>query len=292
MNIKWFALIGLFLVLFTHISCEPEVVEKDTKDFSDRVKLALRNAGNELLLAQQDSTSLVLPVLEIADKQYELSFEQSLTIVPDSLVTFIEHSFKLAGLPGDYRLSVVKCKQKEISYSFEMSTDPSQRMLPCAQRVLPEHCYVIDVLFLDPIAVRKTGIASVPPYVFFLLACIPLAVVVYNKRKKVEEEEVTTNEFLSLGILQFYTEQHKIVHDQTEIALSNKECELLTIFVDQLNQVVKREDLSKRVWEDHGVVVGRSLDTYVSKLRKKLLVDPNIKLTNVHGVGYKLEVAS
>jgi DNA-binding response OmpR family regulator len=48
----------------------------------------------------------------------------------------------------------------------------------------------------------------------------------------------------------------------------------------------------KRVWEDNGVFVGRSLDTYISKLRKKLLADDAIKLTNIHGVGYKLEIKS
>jgi len=288
---KCFTLIGLLSILFLGISCEPQVIESEPDDFSDRVKLALRSAGNDLLLAHQDSTSLVLPVIEIAPKRYELSFERSLAISPDSLVTIIERSLELAGLPGDYRLGVVQCEVKEVSYSYEMSTDPSQRMLPCAGRKLPEHCYMIDLLFLEPIAVRKTGIASVPPYVFFLLACIPLAFVVYNKRKRMEDE-VIIGDYLPLGILHFYPEQNKIMNDQTEIALSNKECELLTIFVDQLNQVVKREDLSKQVWEDHGVVVGRSLDTYVSKLRKKLLVDPNIKLTNVHGVGYKLEVNS
>jgi DNA-binding response OmpR family regulator len=77
-----------------------------------------------------------------------------------------------------------------------------------------------------------------------------------------------------------------------EIALSKKECELLEIFVANANQVVKREELTKKVWEDNGVIVGRSLDTYISKLRKKLQKDNSIKLTNVHGVGYKLEIKS
>ena len=52
----------------------------------------------------------------------------------------------------------------------------------------------------------------------------------------------------------------------------------------------RTEDLTKKVWEDNGVFVGRSLDTYISKLRKKLQTDESIKLTNVHGVGYKLEL--
>jgi hypothetical protein len=80
------------------------------------------------------------------------------------------------------------------------------------------------------------------------------------------------------------------VKKATEISLSKKECELLAIFVAHPNQIIKREDLMKQVWEDNGVFVGRSLDTYISKLRKKLQTDESIKLTNVHGVGYKLEV--
>ena len=63
-------------------------------------------------------------------------------------------------------------------------------------------------------------------------------------------------------------------------------------FDTNANQVVKREELTKKVWEDNGVIVGRSLDTYISKLRKKLQQDETIKLTNVHGIGYKLEIKS
>ena len=56
------------------------------------------------------------------------------------------------------------------------------------------------------------------------------------------------------------------------------------------NQIVKRDVLIKKVWEDNGVVVGRSLDTYISKIRKKLKDDDSIKIVNIHGVGYKLEI--
>jgi DNA-binding response OmpR family regulator len=77
-----------------------------------------------------------------------------------------------------------------------------------------------------------------------------------------------------------------------EITLSKKECELLEILVENKNKVVKREVLTKKVWEDNGVFVGRSLDTYISKLRKKLIVDDSIQLINIHGIGYKLEVNS
>ena len=65
---------------------------------------------------------------------------------------------------------------------------------------------------------------------------------------------------------------------------------MLAIFADSPNQIIKRDELSKKVWEDNGVFVGRSLDTYISKLRKKLKEDSSIKITNIHGIGYSLEI--
>lgn len=96
--------------------------------------------------------------------------------------------------------------------------------------------------------------------------------------------------FEAIGSFQFYPEQNKLVKKAIEINLSKKECDLLEILVAGSNQVVKRDELTKRVWEDNGVIVGRSLDTYISKLKKKLKDDKTIKITNVHGVGYKLEI--
>jgi DNA-binding response OmpR family regulator len=74
-----------------------------------------------------------------------------------------------------------------------------------------------------------------------------------------------------------------------KIAITRKECELLVIFAANLNQIVTREELTKKVWEDNNVFVGRSLDTFISRLRGKLKSDDSIKISNVHGVGYKME---
>jgi DNA-binding response OmpR family regulator len=50
--------------------------------------------------------------------------------------------------------------------------------------------------------------------------------------------------------------------------------------------------LQKEIWEDEGIIVGRSLDVFISKLRKKLENDSAVKLVNIHGKGYKLEIDS
>jgi DNA-binding response OmpR family regulator len=48
----------------------------------------------------------------------------------------------------------------------------------------------------------------------------------------------------------------------------------------------------KKVWEDEGVITGRSLDMFVSKLRKKLSNDPHVQIAGVHGKGYRLETTA
>ncbi|NBP70070.1 MAG: winged helix family transcriptional regulator [Cytophagia bacterium] len=57
-----------------------------------------------------------------------------------------------------------------------------------------------------------------------------------------------------------------------------------------MNEPITRDQLLKEGWEDEGVIVGRSLDVFISKLRKKLIKDPKVQITNIHGIGYKLEV--
>jgi DNA-binding response OmpR family regulator len=75
------------------------------------------------------------------------------------------------------------------------------------------------------------------------------------------------------------------------IPLSEKETKSLKIFAENLNQVIEREKLMKEIWEEEGlVVISRNVDVLVSKLRKKLSEDNSIKISNVHGIGYKLMI--
>ena len=77
--------------------------------------------------------------------------------------------------------------------------------------------------------------------------------------------------------------------DDVSTLLSDKEAKLLKIFADNPNQVMERGLLLKEVWENEGIfVMSRNLDVLVSKLRKKLALDANIKITNIHGKGYKM----
>lgn len=58
--------------------------------------------------------------------------------------------------------------------------------------------------------------------------------------------------------------------------------------LSSVNATVERDDILKSVWGDDGDYVGRTLDVFISKLRKKLEADSNIKIINIRGIGYKL----
>lgn len=262
------------------------VPDKKEDNFSELVKIALRDAGNKLLLTNQDSTSLILPVIKVDESKYQLSFQKALVINPDSLVEIVEKSFQKANLPSEYQIEVKQCEDLEVAYSFLKYANQEKSIIPCSGRFLPQKCYTIELRFLERQATSNTKLI----WVLLLLGSVVLAVVFFPKRKKVKELNNSNKNIISIGKFQFYPDENKLTVEATEISLSKKEVELLTIFVANPNKIIKREELSKKVWEDHGVFVGRSLDTYISKLRKKLSNDELIKLTNVHGIGYMLEV--
>ncbi len=74
------------------------------------------------------------------------------------------------------------------------------------------------------------------------------------------------------------------------ISLTDKECKILELLNKNFGELIPRETLMQKVWINEGVITGRSLDMFVSKLRKKLSSDPELRITNVHGKGYKLEI--
>jgi len=281
---------SLFLLLtilfFTLIGCANDTPQDH---FSETVKVALRDVGNKLMLASNDSTSLILPIIKTDDNHYEISFQNTLSIAPDSLVAFTKRSLNTAKLPKRYIVEVVNCDNEEVSYSYQITGLTENDIIPCLERNLPVDCYTIKVLFLE----NKSSLIFKNPYFLFLIILIALAgfgFLYKMKFRKKASSEKDALPYSKIGHYRFYKDQNKLIKESVEIKLSVKECELMAILSANQNQVVKREVLVKEIWEDNGVFVDRSLDTFISKLRKKFKDDASINIINIHGVGYKLEV--
>ena len=260
---------------------------KKSEPVPELVKIALRDVGNKLLLSNRDSTSLILPIQKIADSKYKLSFEKALAIHPDSLIAIVARSFKQANLPVDYQIEVKQCEDLEVAYSFLKYANQGKSIIPCRGRIIPQKCYIIEVRFLEKIANSHNKYFWF--WIVLLLINLILTFVFFPKRKKTKPINLINENSILIGKFHFYPNENKLMLETKEISLSKKEVELLSLFVANQNKIIKREELSKKVWEDHGVFVGRSLDTYISKLRKKLIEDETLKLTNIHGIGYILE---
>ncbi|MUU77034.1 winged helix-turn-helix domain-containing protein [Winogradskyella endarachnes] len=284
--IQRFCKFVLFLCIGISWSCSTE----NQNDVSERTKIALRDAGNSILLFHNDSTSLILPVIQSNSNTYRLSFSESLPIEPEMLVSAIATSLKKSNLPEHYRVEVKHCIDYEVAYSYQMSDRTEQTIIPCSGRTLPNLCYLIELKFINEL--ETTSIYSILITTLIVLSLLFIAFLIHRKiLKKTKHKFIDENDnSTKLGSFKFYPDQNKLVKEASEITLSKKECELLFLLASRPNQVIKRNELTKRIWEDNGVFVSRSLDTYISKLRKKLKTDSSIKITNIHGVGYKLEI--
>jgi DNA-binding response OmpR family regulator len=104
---------------------------------------------------------------------------------------------------------------------------------------------------------------------------------------KVDEKEQTN---YLLGIFVFDTENQILVSNDQIKTLTKKEVQILKILFKYKNQVVSREVILNAVWGQNDYFIGRSLDVFITKLRKYLREDPKILISNIHGVGFKFEI--
>jgi DNA-binding response OmpR family regulator len=94
----------------------------------------------------------------------------------------------------------------------------------------------------------------------------------------------------ALGKFLFDVKDQRLLLGNEMINLTDKECKILELLNKNFGTLIPRETLMQEVWISEGVITGRSLDMFVSKLRKKLSGDPDLRITNVHGKGHKLEI--
>lgn len=93
----------------------------------------------------------------------------------------------------------------------------------------------------------------------------------------------------NIGTLRFNTNRQTLALDNKVLyKLTTKETRLLELLCEYKNRLLERSEALVRIWGDDGYFNARSMDVYVTKLRRFLKTDPSIRLINVHGVGFKL----
>ena len=89
------------------------------------------------------------------------------------------------------------------------------------------------------------------------------------------------------GKFTFDTQKQVLIADDKTTKLTTKESELLSLLCAHRNQILERNYALKAIWIDDNYFNARSMDVYITKLRKHLKADPNIEIINIHGKGYK-----
>jgi DNA-binding response OmpR family regulator len=110
---------------------------------------------------------------------------------------------------------------------------------------------------------------------------------VLKRCRIISPEKVEQHEF-SLGKFSFHYPSLSLKCEGNKYVLTSKEADILKLLCQNKNEVVKRETALKIIWGNNDYFHGRSMDVFITKLRKYLKEDPNIKITNVHGVGFML----
>ncbi len=104
--------------------------------------------------------------------------------------------------------------------------------------------------------------------------------------------EIATEQNFSLGEFTFDCHNYTLHHLSSFKTLTQKEAEVLKLLCQNKERVLKREEILKNVWGNDDYFLGRSMDVFISKLRKHLKDDPKVQIVNYHGVGFKLEVGA
>lgn len=281
-------LFGFIIVLFIAVICAAFSMNGEEDFDLARREILFRRIGHELLLQSGDSTSRVLPIKKVSENEYQIGFEHEFTFNSISLVNTTKGLLAKDPLANDYVVKVLNVKDSSVAYGYAVSRHKKDEIIACIGRKQPKAGYMIDIK-LKPtgIITKKNG---------YLLGSLPfLAFVGFIFLRSVKPRRALPNDdlhknLITLGSVVFDSKNRKLNINEKMIELTGTETRLLLIFAQSPNETIERSRLQKEIWEDEGVIVGRSLDMFISKLRKKLEPDPNVNIVVIRAKGYKLEI--
>lgn len=112
-----------------------------------------------------------------------------------------------------------------------------------------------------------------------------LKIEVFLKRKHIAAPPKDKYE---VGIFVLDHKNLKLLSADTEDKMTQKEADLMKLLIENKNETLRREEILKKLWGENDYFLGRSMDVFISRLRKYLRPDTTLRIENVHGVGFRL----
>lgn len=113
---------------------------------------------------------------------------------------------------------------------------------------------------------------------------------VFLKRTQKRDEEIFGP--VNIGSLVFDFANLQIKNEKETIQLTQREAELFNYFYQNRNKIVKREDILTTIWGKDDYFLGRSMDVFITKLRKYIKGETGVEIQTIHGVGFKMIVTT
>jgi hypothetical protein len=288
---------GLLLVLLT-LTSALWPAPPPTKD--QKTSLALRQIGHNYLSLTGDVSSTIPAVEEGKDGTLLLRLEQAISY--DTLNQVARAVLSDYGIRSDYTLTLEDCGSGEI---FLGSLWPGVRAneealsegdAACAGRDQETRCANIGLAFTAP---QEAGtpfltwlLGGLGVLLFFAGRLAPAPPTPQQPLKPVLQTVAKQRDYLQLGNNCTFNETaHLLTVGSTKHELTYREAKLFSFFANRPNEILARADINDAVWGEEGIITGRSLDVFVSRLRKKLADTEGLEIKTVHGVGYRLMVA-
>jgi DNA-binding response OmpR family regulator len=121
---------------------------------------------------------------------------------------------------------------------------------------------------------------------------LALKIEIFLKRSRILVPDTTMNEMIMIGKFSFEPGNQLLTYGGQRFPMTHKESGLLYILVRSQGSVIKREEMLMKVWGNDHFYSSRSLDVFISRLRKLLASDPCLKIENIHNVGYRLLITN
>lgn len=151
----------------------------------------------------------------------------------------------------------------------------------------------VPIIFLTAKTMQEDRIAGLKiggdDYVTkpFSIEELSLRIKIFLKRKEVNNGHRIGLTNWRIGYYEFDYQQLTLKSDLKSEQLTHREAEVLKFLCERKNQVIKREEILTAIWGRDDYFLGRSLDVFVTRLRKMLAEDSSIKIENVHGIGFR-----
>jgi DNA-binding winged helix-turn-helix (wHTH) protein len=261
---------------------------------SEKINLAMRQTAHKLLKQAGDSTSTIAPIKQTSENCYLAKLEHHFNY--DSLASILKNSFETYDIKDPYDVAVWDCGNNELILGYSSHDVLQGNGIPCGGRNQTVDCFNFTVTFTEKPLVSSTSF--VPFLVGGLFVSTLMGLIYffyfYQKKKEIIEpikntEPIDETHLIRIGNTVFHANNQTLDIKNNIQKLTFRETKLLQLFCNHKNELLDRDFILKHVWEDEGVLVGRSVDVFVSRLRKLLKEDDSLKIVNVHSRGYRFE---